>query len=385
MNVLFVTPGFPPVNRHFVRALRRRGATVLGVGDSPPADLGDELRTALADYRFVPSLSDGDRVLAVARELAARWGRIDVVESHLELWLGLDARLREALDVPGPRPALLAEQRSKAGMAAIFDRADVRRPPHARVGDWAALRALIEEHGYPIVMKPDTGAGAARTFLVTGAGELERALEGDLADHLAQPFVSSEIVTYDGLTDRDGRVVYATAHRYDTGIMQVVSGGLDGHYWSLRDLPPALEAIGKRAVAAFDVRGRFFHLELFDTPGGYVALEMNLRPPGGHTTDMMNFGSDIDVYDLWARIAVGEPVDDFCFERRYHVAHAGRRDGRRYRLDHAALVERLGDRLVVYRRLPREFSSMQGDGMYLLRSPSLEAVREAIALVQRRA
>ena len=36
MNVVFVEPFFPANQRHFARALAEAGATVIGVGESPP-------------------------------------------------------------------------------------------------------------------------------------------------------------------------------------------------------------------------------------------------------------------------------------------------------------------------------------------------------------
>jgi hypothetical protein len=385
MNVLFLSPAFPPNVYLFCTALAARGARVFGLGDSPPSDLRPELRGALSEYVWVPSLADSEAVYRATAGLISRHGRIDRLDSLIELWLETASRLRDDFNVPGLREAEMRTQRSKMGMAGLFARAGIAHPPGERATGIERARAFAERHGYPLIFKPDTGAGAVRTFTVASDAELERAFDGPdapLEGHIMQPFIRGDIVTFDGLADREGRIVFFTSHRYDTGIMQVVSGALDGHYFSLRDVPPALEEVGRRAIAAFGVRERFFHLEFFETPGGYVALEMNLRPPGGFTTDMMNYACDFDVYDLWAAVVMGASLEGFTYERRYHAAHAGRRDGHRYRLPHAALLEALGERLVYHRRLPREFAAMQGDEMYLLRHPELDALKEAIALVQ---
>lgn len=382
MNVLFLSPAFPPNMYLFCATLAARGARVLGIGDSPPSDLSPELRGALAEYVWVQSLADYEAVYRATAGLISRHGRIDRLESLIELWLEATSRLRDDFNVPGLREAEMRVQRSKLGMGGIFGLAGIDHPPGERAAGIEQARAFARRHGYPLILKPDTGAGAVRTFTVASDQELERAFDAPLDNHIIQPFIPGDIVTFDGLADRDGRIVFCTSHRYDTGIMQVVSGALDGYYFSLRELPPSLEDIGRRAVVAFGVRERFFHLEFFETPGGYVGLEMNLRPPGGFTTDMMNYACDFDVYDLWARVITGASLEGFTYERRYHVAHAGRRDSNRYRLPHGALVEALGDRLVYHRRLPREFASMQGDEMYLLRHPDLDALKDAIALVQ---
>jgi hypothetical protein len=165
--------------------------------------------------------------------------------------------------------------------------------------------------------------------------------------------------------------------------MEVRTGVLDGFYYSLRDIPPELESMGRRALAAFDLRQRFFHLEFFACPDGtYVALEMNVRPPGGFTTDMMNYACEFDVYGLWAGVMLGDSFENFSYERKFHTAHAGRRHGRAYANTPEALPGLLGDSLVEVQPIPDAFASTMGNTMYLLRHRRLDALLEAIRAVQ---
>ena len=198
--------------------------------------------------------------------------------------------------------------------------------------------------------------------------------------------IADVIVTFDGLVDRAGRVVFCTSHVYDSGIMEVRAGALDGFYYSLRSIPPALEQVGRRALAAFALRQRFFHLEFFArSDGTYVALEMNVRPPGGFTTDMMNCACDFDVYTLWAAVMLGGSLKDFSYERKFFTAHAGRRHERAYEHSPEALSGQLGDTLVLVRPIPAAFASTMGNMMYLLCHLQLEPLLDAIRMVQQRA
>ncbi len=91
----------------------------------------------------------------------------------------------------------------------------------------------------------------------------------------------------------------------------------------------------------------FFHVEFFAQPGGsYVALEMNLRPPGGFATDLMNYAADMDVYDLWATILTAGRLPSFQHRVQYHTAHAGRRRARTYRISDTELRRALGETLM---------------------------------------
>ncbi|MDB4930396.1 MAG: hypothetical protein JWM10_2880 [Myxococcaceae bacterium] len=385
MNVLVLSPAFPPPIARFCAALRARGVTVLGVGDDGPEKLTPALRACLTEYVHLPTMwSDHGSLRHAVAGLISRHGAIDRLDSLGEHWMGHEGRLRDELGVPGLGAAQTDQQRRKSGMAELYDAAGIRRLPGLRVEGADDLRRAVEAFALPLLLKPDTGSGSARTFAVRTPDALDRALAGPLGGYLAQPFVEGDIVTFDGLTNADGEVVFCTSHAYDAGIMEVLTGRLDGYYYSLREIPPELEALGRRAVAAFDVRARFFHQEFFRLrDGSYVALEMNLRPPGGFTTDMMNAAGDFDVYALWAGVITGERWADFRYARAFHTAHAGRRRERRYALPHDALVAELGDALVGVHPVPPAFADTMGDDAYLLRHAELGALLAAIHLVQR--
>ena len=105
MNVVFISPHFPPQFVHFVTALRERGVSVLGIGDTPYDALRQELRECIREYFFTPSLDDHDALLRAIGYLTWRHGRIDRIESLNETWLEAEARLREDFNVPGLKPA----------------------------------------------------------------------------------------------------------------------------------------------------------------------------------------------------------------------------------------------------------------------------------------
>jgi hypothetical protein len=383
MNVVFLSPHFPPQFFHFCTALAERGIRVLGVADVEHHQLPGPLKGALADYYRVSSLESYEEVRRALGYFTWRHGRLDRVESHTEYWLGLDAQLREDFNVPGPRPHTMRHQRSKSGMAELFEKAQVPCIEGELVQSASQVRAFARKHGYPLVLKPDTGVGAARTFRVADDAQLEAALEEPLEGYILQPFVRGALYSYDGLVDREGRIVFATAHAFSSGIMEVASAALELHYWSLREIPPRLEALGRRSVEAFGLRERFFHLEFFHLEdGSWKALEMNLRPPGGFTTDLMNWTADVDVYRLWAALVAGDSLADFTYERRFHVAHAARRFGRAYRVPYAQLRERLGPMLLAYLESPRVFAPVLGDEVFIFRHPDLSVVKEMVALIQ---
>ncbi len=385
MNFVFISPHFPPQYFHFVAALRERGVNVLAIGDASYDSLRPELRDSLREYFFVPSLQDEEALLRAAGYFTWRHGRLHRIESLNESWLEVEARLREDFNVPGLRPAEVHRLRSKSGMAAIFREAEVPHPELERVQGAEQVKAFARRVGYPLVLKPDVGVGAAHTFRVSSDAEVDRALAQPLPTaYVAQVYVRGTIVTFDGLVDAEGRILLHLSHEYSDGVMEVVNEKRDLSFWSLKHIPPALEEMGRKAVAALGLRERWFHLEFFRLPDGrFMVLEANLRPPGGFMTDMINYSCDIDVYRLWARIVTGDPAGDFRYTPRYHVCHVGRRADRVYRHSHEEVVRRLGPTLVLHmRELPSVYQGAMGKEMYLTRHEDLERMRQDVRFVQ---
>lgn len=381
MNVLFVSPHFPPQFVHFCLALKELGVRVLGVGDVPWEGLTDALRAGLDGWAHVPQMEREADVVEAVRGLVTKYGALDRVESLNEHWLPLEARLREVFDVPGPRPAEVLRWRSKSAMRATFQGAGVPCTEGEPVERPSQVRAFAKRHGYPLVIKPDTGVGAQRTFKVSMRRELDEALREPLRGFVVERFEPGQLESWDGFVDRDGRVVFHVAHTFSAGVMEIVNERRTPWYRTRREVPWALEALGQRAVAAFGLRDRFFHLECFANGGEYRALELNVRPAGGFTTDMLNWACDTDVYRLWARALAGQDVSGFAYERRYGVAHVGRRREVSYRVPHEALVAELGPALMAHRTLPEPVARAMGDDVYLLREADEARLERLVAMV----
>lgn len=383
MNVIFLSPHFPPNYHLFCLQLRRLGNSVLGIGDAAFEQLPGRVRDTLTDYCRVDTLEDRTAVLRAAEHLAARHGRIDRVASHNEHWLELEADIRGELNVPGRSVAETARVRRKSLMKPTFVAAGVRVAPGEVVDSLDEARDLVERIGYPVIAKPDRGVGASATFKLHDESELLRFFaEKPTVEYFMEAFVDGRIVTFDGLADAAGRVVFSMSLTYSRNIMEVVAEDDHVYYYTLRELPADLTAAGEACVAAFDLREQFFHFEFFRTPEGrLLGLEINARPPGWPTTDMFNYANDADAYREWANAVSGRPRD-YEWNRKYHCLYVGRKDRRRYRHRHEDILERYGRDIVADVRLPDIFSRAMGNYAYIARSPVLDDLLALAAYVQ---
>ncbi len=171
--------------------------------------------------------------------------------------------------------------------------------------------------------------------------------------------------------------------------MDIVNKRLDLSYYVDKEIPEALRLIGRRTVKAFEVRSRFVHLEFFrldrdreglGKAGDFVALEVNMRPAGGYTPDMMDYAHSTDVYKIWADMVAFDESHVVQGEQ-FYCAFASRRDIYNYVHGHQEVVERYKDSLVMCERMPELFSASMGQQMYTVKLKDIDEVHEFVKFV----
>jgi hypothetical protein len=387
MNVVMLSPHFPPPMSMYCVRLRDAGATVLGLADAPYEQLRPELRAALTEYYRVPDMHDTGELIRAIGYFTHRHGKVEAIESLNEYWLETEARLRTDFNVPGLRAADMQRIKRKSAMKRVFERADVPvargRVVKSRNAATVARR-FIEDVGYPIIAKPDVGVGAARTYRIEGDTDLDGFLaDRPPIDYILEEELAGQLLSFDGLVDRSGRILFSSSLVYGISVLEAVRGA-DMFYWIDREVASDLAELGERIVRAFDVRSRPFHFEFFRQPSGELAaLEVNMRQPGGLTVDMWDWANDIDFYRAWADVIV-HGTADVATERPFYCLWSGRKTGKTYRLGHEDLLQRFGPMLVHHERVDDVFSAAIGNFGYILRGPELEplqaASREILAL-----
>jgi biotin carboxylase len=325
MDVLFLSPGYPPEMPNYVRGLAQVGARVWGVGDSHRDALPVITRRALTGYLQVPRIMDEDDVI---RRVKAWLGdRVpDRIEAQWEPLVILAAKLRETLGVPGMSVDTVMGFRDKQLMKERIAAAGLRVPYSARVRSADEARAAAERFGFPLIVKPISGAGSADTYRVDDDAELERVLK--LTQHVAEvsveEFVEGEEFTYDTVCI-DGQPAYenvaqylprplvARSHEWISPIICTV------RHLDQAPLRPGI-ALGRKVLKALNMGTGFTHMEWYRKADGEVVFgEIGCRPGGAHLVDQMNFTSDIDLFREWARAVCWKSFEADT-RRRYNAA-----------------------------------------------------------------
>jgi phosphoribosylaminoimidazole carboxylase (NCAIR synthetase) len=264
MNYVYFSPHFPPNYYHFCIGLKKFGATVLGLGDTPYEELKQELRDTFTEYYKVSDMHNYDQLVRAMGYFTYKYGKIGGIDSNNEYWLETEARLRTDFNISGIKMDQLAGIKQKSKMKEVYITAGVPVAKGRLISSYNDALEFINTVGYPVVAKPDVGVGAVNTYKIGNEEELKFFFETrpDIF-YIMEEFIYGDIESFDGLTDQDGNLVFYTAHSYDSGVMDVVNNDTHVSYYSFRDIPKDLEEAGRKTLKAFKLKARFFHLEFF--------------------------------------------------------------------------------------------------------------------------
>ena len=384
MNFVYISPSFPKNFYQFCNRLKKSGVTVLAIADTPYDQLSEELKNSIDDYYQVYSMENYDEMVKAMGYFIFHYGHIDWLESNNEYWLEQDAKLRTDFNITtGIHTNHIEDIKCKSKMKKFYEEAGVKTARYHLVTTLDEGLKFIKEVGYPVVVKPDNGVGAAKTYKISNQEELEKFYQEDhFTQYIMEEFVNGLIISYDGIANLSKDILFETSHVFPNPIMDVVNDASSMYYYSLREIPYDLKMAGQACVKAFYTAGRCFHMEFFrlledkeglGKKGDIIGLEVNLRTPGGYTPDMMNFANDIDVYQIYADM-VTQGYSDYDHQRPYHCVYCGRRDGINYTHGHDEIMSKYQFDLVMSERMPDILSGAMGNFTYTARFENMEQV-----------
>ena len=379
-NFVFISPNFPLNYWQFCRELKNNGMRVLGVGDQPYDELMPQLKDALTEYYKVGSMENYDEVYRAVAFFISKYGRIDWLESNNEYWLERDAMLRTDFHITsGFQVEDMPRIKFKSGMKPYYQAAGIRTARYHMVDDYAGCKAFIDEVSYPVIVKPDNGVGASHTYKLKNDDDLvdflnEKREQG--VSYIMEEFIDAEVNSYDAIIDSHGEPIFETGNVTPFSIMDIVNNDDNSIYYIVKDLPDDTRRCGRAAVKSFGVKNRFVHFEFFrltkDQPmgkkGDVVALEVNMRPCGGYSPDMMNFANSTDVYKIWADMICYDSTQKPQGEHSF-CAFAGRRDGKDFLLSHEELLAKYAAQMKMVERIPDALAGAMGNQMYVATFP----------------
>ena len=400
MHVLFLEPSFPKNQREFVRALASVGARVTAIGEGPVEALDAELRGWLYGYERVPSVVHEDALLDTVRRVQAReW--VDRLEATVEAHIMAAAHVREACSIPGTSARTSWLCRDKPSMKEALREAGIATAQSTGASSREEAVAFAERVGYPLILKPRDGAGAAGTYRADDAEGLDQALAACHVDRGASVAIEEFVEGHEGFWDTltaNGEVVHEFVSHYYPGVLeamrtrwispQVVTTNCveEDTYEEVRDM-------GRRVLAALDIGTSATHMEWFFGPKGLKFSEIGCRPPGVMVWDLYSAANDLDLYREWAQLVVHGHTEARA-SRRFAAGMIALRPDRDGRISHCEGIDGVlrdyEDCLIDLHLPPPGTPTQPVEGGYManawmrLRHPEYDALRGILDDIGRR-
>ncbi|HVH24370.1 MAG TPA: hypothetical protein VNA11_18130 [Pseudonocardia sp.] len=316
MNVVFVEPAFPPTQRQFVRALAEVGATVIGVGERPVDQLDEQLKGWMAHYHQVSTVVDAGVLTDAVRWIQDKvW--VDRLECAIEAHTMAAAQARENCTIPGTSVRTAWLCRDKPSMKDALRGAGIPTAASAAVTSAAEVHEFVTAVGFPIILKPRTGAGALDTARVDDQAQLEEVLGrfgGQGVDSIAvEEFVEGHEGFYDTVSVNGNVSLDFVSHYYPNVLEAMRTRWISPQFVSTNRVDSApdygeLREMGARVNEALGIGTSATHMEWFFGPKGLRFSEIGCRPPGVGAWDLYSAGNDIDIYREWANATVHDHI-----------------------------------------------------------------------------
>lgn len=309
MHIVFIEPSFPANQKEFVRALHKAGAAVTAIGERPKHALEADVRGWLMHYEQVPSVVDAPALTRLVQRIHER-KPVERLEATVEAHVSAAAQVREALGIQGTSVRTTFLCRDKPSMKQALREAGVPCARSLGSDDEKAIRAFAAEVGFPLIVKPRSGAGASGTVRVESLDELGPALE---ASHVGrggsvavEEFIEGHEAFYDTITIGGSVAHEFITHYYPNVLEAMRTRWISPQFVTTNRVAsaPAYQEViemGRRVIDALGIDTSATHMEWFYGPKGLTFSEIGCRPPGVRAWDLYAHANEFDIYYEWAR------------------------------------------------------------------------------------
>ena len=391
MFVVFAAPLLSDNAMRMVEGAATLSGVRLGVITHDSADALKHLHGSVAHWR-VSNILDVDQLVWATRELAFRKGPVDrLFGAYEQLQVPL-AEARAALGLPGLSVEAATNFRDKARMKTLLRANGLPCARHRLAPSIDDAVAFADASGFPLVVKPPSGAGAQQTYRVENLDQLRRALSvqppSTTTPVLLEEFVQGKEHSFETVSIDGKPVWHSLTHYYPTPLHVLENPWIQ---WCLvlpREIDSSayedIRAAGRKALDVLGMSTGLTHMEWFRRADGSIAIsEVAARPPGAQITTLMSRAHDVDMVQAWARVMIHNEFDPP--ERRYAAGAAflrGQGDGHVRAVHGWDIVQRELRELITDVKLPEtgtvSSSSYEGEGFVIVRHEETAVVEEAV-------
>jgi len=393
-HVIFVTPFFTENARQFITGLVNFDSNIRlsVVSQDIEENLPEPTHAQVTRFWKVEDIFNYQEMLEACRNMRDEGGPINrclVVNEQVQ---ELIASIREALDIPGMRPATAKNYRIKQRMKEVLEKARIPVAQYLKVDGEEEAQKALKKLGLPMVAKPPAGAAAQQTFRINTESEWDKFItekvRGQDATWLLEQLLTGQEGSCDTFCLR-GKTVFRTYTQYMPSPLEVMEN--DWIQWQVL-LPnpaagPAYEDIRKLADKTLQALGPedgWSHMEWFRLDDGSIRIsEVAMRPPGAQFTTLISRAADFDSIQAWAKLMIdGEfqaPKQKFAVGAAYL---RGMGEGKVSAINGWEAIQQQYSGLICDFRIPPigtpKGQTYEGEGFVIVRHPDTEVVRSVL-------
>ncbi|WP_455354441.1 ATP-grasp domain-containing protein [Streptomyces sp. SYSU K217416] len=257
----------------------------------------------IASLVEIEDVNDFEALCGAVRKIADQVGPVDQLIAVSEFTLGIAAEVREALGIPGPRPEDVAVYRNKLRMKEVVAEAGIRVPLFASCDTAESAVTFARRAGFPLILKPVSGAASMGVHRVEDEGTLTTLLgQIDTGDYELEEFIEGPIYHVDGFAGEDSQIPFMAVSRYINDCLSFEAGGqpLGSVVVQASALRSRIEEFAQQCISALGMTSMPFHLELFVTPDGdLVFLEIAGRIGGAEVPYLTEKLFGVNLFQVW--------------------------------------------------------------------------------------
>ncbi|GFM76702.1 hypothetical protein PSCICM_25210 [Pseudomonas cichorii] len=248
---------------------------------------------------------DADVILQEAQAIHSLHA-IDFVIAFSEYDLDAAALVRTELNISGAKIADNLLCRNKASMKEALKGSAVRYPQYRNVLSRQDVEVFCHEHGYPVILKPQVGAASDGVVKIDRLTDIPDLL--DFTGYEVEEYIEGDIYHVDAIL-AGGSTPYFKVSKYLNTCLDFRNGQPLGSV-AVDDsrFIEAVKAFTREVCVRLNLKDQAIHLELIERRGELVFLEIGGRVGGGEIPFVAMRSEGIDLYELWTRAALKDPV-----------------------------------------------------------------------------
>lgn len=248
---------------------------------------------------------DADTVLSKVNSIHLRQP-IDFVIAFSEYDLDAAARIRSELSISGAKIEDNLLCRNKTSMKEALIGSSVRYPNYCHVFSRQDVEKFCRNSSFPLILKPQVGAASDGVVKIESFSDIPDI--DDFSGYEIEEYIEGDIYHVDAILCKNG-MPYFKVSKYINTCLDFRNGLPLGSVTI--DCPNFIskaknftEAVCKR----LNLKNQAIHLELIESNGELVFLEIGGRVGGGEIPFVALYNENIDLYEMWTQAALGESI-----------------------------------------------------------------------------